>query len=109
MCFLALFRGQIYHLNEWHQGYQPTYLEEFFNLKYAAARNVIERYFGLLKKRCGLSFYPIRVHNRIIVACCFLHNFIRREMSVDPIEDLVGEYLDANPLVHNDQIGRAHV
>ena len=25
-------------------------------------------------------------------------------MSVDPIEDLVGEYLDANPLVHNDLI-----
>ena len=66
-------------------------------MKHAVARNEIEMFFGLLKMRCGilksLSFYPIRVHNRIIVACCLLHNFIRREMSVDLIEDEVGEFL----------------
>ena len=50
------------------------------------------------------SFYPIKVHNRIIVACCLLYNFTRREMSVDPIEDEVGEYLHSNPLVQNDPI-----
>ena len=65
--FLAPFRGQRYHLNEWRQGYQPTRPEEFFNMKHTAARNVIERYFGLLKLRWGilrsLSFYPVRVHN----------------------------------------------
>ncbi|MFQ6667777.1 hypothetical protein Gotur_033681 [Gossypium turneri] len=44
--FLAPFRGQRYHLNEWHQGYQPSTLEEFFNMKHASARNVIERCFG---------------------------------------------------------------
>ncbi|MFQ6667779.1 hypothetical protein Gotur_033681, partial [Gossypium turneri] len=45
--FLAPFRGQRYHLNEWHQGYQPSTLEEFFNMKHASARNVIERCFGI--------------------------------------------------------------
>ena len=39
------------------------------------------------------SFYPIRIHNRNTIACCFLLNFIRREMSVDPFEDEVGEFL----------------
>ncbi|EOY10236.1 Uncharacterized protein TCM_025594 isoform 2 [Theobroma cacao] len=47
--FLAPFRGQRYHLNEWRQGHEPSSPEEFFNMKHAAARNVIERCFGLLK------------------------------------------------------------
>ncbi|KAG8500788.1 hypothetical protein CXB51_002796 [Gossypium anomalum] len=61
--FLAPFRGQRYHLNEWRQGYQPSTQEEFFNMKHASVRNVIERCFGLLKLRWGIlrspSFYPI--------------------------------------------------
>ncbi|PPD85896.1 hypothetical protein GOBAR_DD17181 [Gossypium barbadense] len=61
--FLAPFRGQRYHLNEWRQGYQPSSPQEFFNMKHASARNVIERCFGLLKVRWGIlrspSFYPI--------------------------------------------------
>ncbi|PPD95309.1 hypothetical protein GOBAR_DD07645 [Gossypium barbadense] len=61
--FLAPFRGQRYHLNEWHQGYQPSSPQEFFNMKHASTRNVIERCFGLLKLRWGIlrspSFYPI--------------------------------------------------
>ena len=77
-------------------------------MKHTTAHNVIKRYFGLLKMKWGilisLSFYPIMVHNWIIVACCLIHNFIRREMSVDPIEDEVGEYLQSNPLVQNDPI-----
>ncbi|PPD68235.1 hypothetical protein GOBAR_DD34884 [Gossypium barbadense] len=61
--FLAPFRGQRYHLREWRQVYQPSSPQEFFNMKYASARNVIERCFGLLKLRWGIlrssSFYPI--------------------------------------------------
>ncbi|PPD72563.1 hypothetical protein GOBAR_DD30540 [Gossypium barbadense] len=34
--FLASFRGQRYHLNEWCQGYQPSTPEEFFNMKHAS-------------------------------------------------------------------------
>ena len=95
-------------MNEWRQGHQPTSPEEFFNMKHLAARNVIEMCFWLLKIRWGIlrspSFYLIMIHNRIIVACCLLHNFIRREMSIDPIEDDVSEYLDSNPVVQNDLI-----
>ncbi|MFQ6663000.1 hypothetical protein Gotur_030674 [Gossypium turneri] len=71
--FLATFRGQRYHLNEWRQGYQPSTPEEFFNMKHASAHN-----------------------NRIIIACCLLHNFIRTHMSINPIEAEVGEGLPSN-------------
>ncbi|MFQ6635065.1 hypothetical protein Gotur_011066 [Gossypium turneri] len=54
--------------------YQPRTLQEFFNMKHASTHNIIQRYFGLLKHRWGIirspSFYPVRVHNRIIIACC---------------------------------------
>ncbi|PPE00476.1 hypothetical protein GOBAR_DD02489 [Gossypium barbadense] len=33
--FLAPFRGQRYHLNEWRQGYHPSSPQEFFNMKHA--------------------------------------------------------------------------
>lgn len=88
--FLAPYRGQRYHLNDWRPGYQPISAEEFFNMKHSSARNVIERCFGLLKLRWAIlrspSFFPIKTQCRIIIACCLLHNLIRREMAVDPIE-----------------------
>ncbi|KAL7206911.1 hypothetical protein ACSBR2_019587 [Camellia fascicularis] len=55
------------------------------------ARNIIERCFGMLKMRWAIlrsaSYYPIRTQNPIITTCCLLHNFIRREIVVDPLED----------------------
>ncbi|MFQ6653542.1 hypothetical protein Gotur_024889 [Gossypium turneri] len=69
-------------------------------MNHASASNVIERCFGLLKLRWGilksLSFYLVRVHNRINIACCLLYNFIRIYMSIDPIEAELGEGLPSN-------------
>ncbi|CAL5406043.1 unnamed protein product [Camellia sinensis] len=88
--FLAPYRGQRYHLSTWREGGIPVNPEEFFNMKHSAARNVIERCFGLLKIRWAIlrtaSYYPIKTQGRIITACCLLHNLIRREMPVDPFE-----------------------
>lgn len=87
--FLAPFRGQRYHLSEF-QGRRPQTPEEYFNMKHCRARNVIERCFGLLKGRWKIlaspSFFRIQTQVRIIIACCLLHNLIRREMAVDPEE-----------------------
>ena len=95
--FLAPFRGQRYHLSEWRNGRQPTTPEEFFNMKHASARNVIERCFGMLKMRWGIirnpNFYPIKQQGRIIMACCLLQNHIREHMPVDPIENDYGDNL----------------
>ncbi|GJZ61169.1 ALP1-like protein [Tanacetum coccineum] len=87
--FLAPFRGQRYHLNEFH-GHRPQSAAEYFNMKHSKARNVIERCFGLLKGRWKILaspfFFPITTQVRIILACCLLHNLIRRYMRVDPQE-----------------------
>ncbi|KAF7806079.1 protein ALP1-like [Senna tora] len=89
--FLAPFRGQRYHLNEWREGRHPTNPRECFNMRHSAARNVIERCFGMLKNRWAIlrspSFYNVRTHNVIVIACCLLHNLIRRENAHDPLDD----------------------
>ncbi|XP_058208117.1 protein ALP1-like [Rhododendron vialii] len=88
--FLVPYRGQRYHINIWRQGHMPVSKEEYFNMKHSAARNVIERSFGVLKMRFAIlrsaSYYPIRTQTRIVTACCLLHNLIKREMPNDPIE-----------------------
>ncbi|KAL0448765.1 UNVERIFIED_CONTAM: hypothetical protein Slati_1432900 [Sesamum latifolium] len=114
--FLYPCRGVRYHLKEWDSGRNsPQNHEEFFNMKHAYARNVIERTFGLLKARWTIlrspAFYSIKVQNWIIMACCLLHSYIRQEMADDSIEQLLidegfgdedtGEYLgtvDSNPI-----------
>ncbi|KAH9615749.1 hypothetical protein KSS87_008805 [Heliosperma pusillum] len=91
--FLAPYRGQRYHLNEWTDDRQPVNHMEFYNMKHSSARNVIERCFGLLKMRWTIlrdySFYQADTHTDIINACCLVHNLIRREMSFDPMESLL--------------------
>ncbi|KAL5541120.1 hypothetical protein UlMin_043406 [Ulmus minor] len=93
--FLVPYCGQRYHLSEWAHGRQHNTHEEFFNMKYSAAQNVIEWCFGVLKNRWAIlrspSFYPIKTQNRIILVCCLLHNFIRREMRNDPYDNVVDE------------------
>ncbi|XP_021859976.2 protein ALP1-like isoform X2 [Spinacia oleracea] len=86
--FLAPYRGQRYHLQEWSN--PPTKKEELFNMKHASARNVIERTFGLLKIRWSIlrnpSYYSIQTHTDIILACCYLHSLIRQQMSYEPLK-----------------------
>ncbi|KAL0435193.1 UNVERIFIED_CONTAM: hypothetical protein Sradi_0227200 [Sesamum radiatum] len=103
--FLTPYRGVRYHQKEWkHGSLDPQNKEELFNLRHGSARNVIDRTFDLLKSRWGvltsLSHYPISVQNKIIIACCLLHNFIRKEMSEDPMEaprdEFVEQSADAN-------------
>ncbi|KAK6142464.1 hypothetical protein DH2020_022812 [Rehmannia glutinosa] len=96
--FLAPYRGVRYHLDEFSTGTTaPRDYRELFNIRHAKTRNIIERSFALLKYRWAIlrsnSWYPIKTHNRIIMACCLLHNFIRTTMAYDPLEDEVPEYL----------------
>ncbi|KAK6136850.1 hypothetical protein DH2020_029405 [Rehmannia glutinosa] len=91
--FLTPYKGVRYHLDEWGEGNSiPQNPKEYFNMTHSKAHNVIERAFGLLKKRWAIlrsqTFYDIKVQNRMIMACVLLHNFIRLELHVDPIEEL---------------------
>ena len=60
---------------------RPTTKEELFNLRHASARNVIERIFGVLKRRFRILHlaleYNMEIQARIPVSLAALHNFIR--------------------------------
>ncbi|KAL0431191.1 UNVERIFIED_CONTAM: hypothetical protein Sradi_0745100 [Sesamum radiatum] len=108
--FLSPYRGVRYHLKEFESGNNtPQNHEEFFNMKHVSARNVIERTFGLLKACWAIlrspSFYDIDDQNCIIIACCLLHNFIRQEMAVDPIETMVNESMTLGETDNTEYIG----
>uniref|UniRef100_A0A9I9EC68 Retrotransposon protein n=1 Tax=Cucumis melo TaxID=3656 RepID=A0A9I9EC68_CUCME len=91
--FLAPYRGQRYHLQEWRGAANATTnAKEYFNMKHSSARNVIERVFGVLKGRWailrGKSYYPLQVQCRTILACALLHNLINRKMTYcDDVDD----------------------
>ncbi|KAL8492831.1 hypothetical protein ACS0TY_024143 [Phlomoides rotata] len=72
-------------------------------MKHTRARNVIERTFSLLKMRWGIlrspSWYLVKTANKIIMACCLLHNYIRTETVVDPLELELDEYMSNCPNV----------
>ncbi|XP_057788919.1 uncharacterized protein LOC131005839 [Salvia miltiorrhiza] len=89
--FLAPYKSVRYHLKEWGPlAARPQNARELFNLRHAKARNAIERAFGIMKMRWGIlrstSYYPVKVQNRLIMACFVINNFIRTNMPVDPIE-----------------------
>ncbi len=49
---LTPYRGTRYHLKEWSRGSEkPQNPKELFNLRHAQLRNVVERIFGVVKKR----------------------------------------------------------
>ncbi|KAG8390995.1 hypothetical protein BUALT_Bualt01G0142000 [Buddleja alternifolia] len=103
--FLAPYRGVRYHIQEWNSHRTPPQnAHELFNKVHARARNVIERSFALLKGTWAIlrsnSFYPVKVQNRIIMACALLHNFSRIEMPVDPLE---AEFPEVDDQISDDQ------
>ena len=57
-----------------------------FNHHHAKLRNVIERTFGVSKKKWrilkGIPSYPSKRQSLIIVACCALHNFVREQTGI---------------------------
>ncbi|KAL8456461.1 hypothetical protein ACS0TY_033772 [Phlomoides rotata] len=104
--FLTPYKGVRYHLNEW-TARRPQNYQEYFNMKHTRARNVIERTFGLLKMHWGIlrgpSWYDIKTANQLIMACCLLHNYIRKEMNVDPLEGSLDEYMSNH--IDEDHVG----
>ncbi|KAF7311999.1 DDE Tnp4 domain-containing protein [Mycena indigotica] len=71
----------LFRLQEWAMGNQrPQNREELFNLRHAQARNIIERIFGVIKKRWRILTIPpayrMSLQARIPPALAALHNFI---------------------------------
>ncbi|KAK1272113.1 hypothetical protein QJS04_geneDACA023489 [Acorus gramineus] len=77
--FLAPYRNTQYHLPDFQRA-GPRGKEEMFNSLHSSLRNVIERSFGILKKRFPIlnlmPNYPYRTQVKIVVAAIVIHNFI---------------------------------
>ena len=62
-------------------GKKPENSKELFNLRHASLRNVIERIFGVVKRKYQIlrtpSEYSIDTQTRIIISCTALHNWVR--------------------------------
>ncbi|XP_075485107.1 uncharacterized protein LOC142524855 [Primulina tabacum] len=97
--FLSPYRRVPYHRDAWgNRTCYPQNFKELFNWRHSKARNVIERAFGLLKKRWAIMrspcFYPLKTQNRIIMACILLHNFIRSQMPDNLLKDMEDDTLN---------------
>lgn len=58
--------------------------ERMFNYRLSRARNIVENTFGILVSRFRLllttiNLLPEKVQ-RIVLACCYLHSFLRRKI-----------------------------
>lgn len=79
---LTPYRGVRYHLKEFRLGNSgPENAKKLFNLQHASLRNVVERIFGVLKKRfkCIRTIPEYSLHNQalIVYAITRIHNVIR--------------------------------
>lgn len=98
--FLTAYHGERYHLRDYRgRNCKPRIPKELFNYIHSSLRNVIERCFGVSKVRFPIlkmmSNYPLRRQRLIPVACCVLHNFIRRQVRRDGLfEQFQVEHLD---------------
>jgi len=84
--------------------FRPQNKEELFNLRHASARNVVERIFGILKRRFKIlgvaPEYKMDVQARIPPALCAIHNFIRE---FDPQD--IGDYWYGEHPMPGDRFG----
>ena len=86
----------------------PQTKEELFNYKHSSVR-IIHRCFEFLKMRWTIlkerPWYPVKTTCRIIYTCALLHNHIRREMTLDPLEVELGDgYVDLELMQNADVI-----
>ncbi|XP_068483377.1 uncharacterized protein [Phaseolus vulgaris] len=103
------YRGVRYHLKEYSRR-GPQNAKELFNHRHSSLRNVIERTFGVLKKRFPIiasgtePHYDVDTMTKIVLACCILHNFLR---GIDNDESLLEE-LDNELLEQDVQSSTTH-
>jgi hypothetical protein len=78
--YLAPYKGERYHLLEWHRGVEQKTPKEMFNCIHASIYNVIERSFTVWKNKWQIlykmSIYPMWKQKMIVVVTMVLHNYV---------------------------------
>ena len=85
--FLPPYRGRQADLSGHRHGRFAS-AKELFNCRHSSLRNVIERTFGVLKKRFAIlrgavPNYLMTTQINVVIACCAIHNFIRDQLPDD--------------------------
>nr|CAD1829276.1 unnamed protein product [Ananas comosus var. bracteatus] len=90
--FLAPYRGERYHISQFDASTRARVHRnprDLYNHRHAQLRNVVERTFGILKKRFKIlnvaTPFSYKVQCLNTMACCIIHNFIRRHQENDNI------------------------
>lgn len=86
---LAPYRGERYHLAQFTSGRtQYRNMKDKFNHSHARLRNVVERAFGLLKRRFKILRVPapfsVETQRDIVIACAVIHNYLCKHTIRDP-------------------------
>ena len=79
---LTPYRGERCNIIEFNlNGQGPANKRELFNLRHSSLRNVVERLFGVVKRRfpilVKMSPYPFDFQCDLVQCCFLLHNFVR--------------------------------
>lgn len=81
-------------------------MKELYNLRHASARNVVERIFGVFKKRFQIfksaPAWSISTQTKLIHALAVVHNIIR---IYDPMDKPQPDDTDENDAPQNDFVG----
>ncbi|XP_038687548.1 protein ANTAGONIST OF LIKE HETEROCHROMATIN PROTEIN 1-like [Tripterygium wilfordii] len=105
--YLAPYKGQRYHLEVFRNGPQASGPREAFNHAHSSLRSVIERTFGVLKKKwlilTRMPSYKFDTQIKIVAACMALHNFIR--MNVIEDEDFLAYGNESVVIANDDDFG----
>ncbi|KAG8477249.1 hypothetical protein CXB51_030321 [Gossypium anomalum] len=96
--YLGPYRGQRYHLPDFRRGRPVSGKKEVFNHSHSSLRSVIERTFGVLKKKWvilrDMPSYSFEKQTMIVVAAMTIHNFIRKHAGRNDADFM--EYEDIN-------------
>ena len=79
--FLGPYKGERYHLPQFRMGRRPMGSKEVFNQAHSSLQSVIERTFGVWKKKWkilrDMPNYAFKKQVKIVIATMALHNYIR--------------------------------
>lgn len=108
---LAPYRGERYHLAQFTSGRtQYRNMKDKFNHSHARLRNVVERAFGLLKRRFKILRVPtpfsVETQRDIVIACAVIHNYLCKHTIRDPnLEQDQNRHVDEGSYPN---VGRPH-
>ncbi|KAJ1689982.1 hypothetical protein LUZ63_014137 [Rhynchospora breviuscula] len=113
--FLSPYRGKTYHLAQFStRSRENRYdcAEELYNHRHAQLRNIVEKTFGILKGRFKICKemhrYKYDIQTDLVIACCILHNFIKRHQHDNSNDDFSDDEVDSDFGSGNDGVSEEY-